>query len=542
MANLPVRGLGKPGIARDPAPYDLPPTAWSGGKNVWFADNKALRTPGFRTVNADISADVPTPAGIACLYPTSGPDLLFVMGDDDAVFQYNSGSLTDVSETGFSPATPSDLQFTDCALGGVLYINRETRVPRYWGPNSSQFEELPAWDADWRCGSLRAYKDFLMALNVTKGAVEYPTMVKWSNAATFGNTPNTWDETVVVNNLAGENVLAEMDGPLIDGCTLQDSFILYGQNQVWAADFTGSSTNVFAWRKLFSEGGIINRNCVVEVDGKHYVFGQNDIYWHDGVTKQSLVQGLNKDYIFKTMNRSEASKFFVRINRATSTIHFCYVSGDSDTDFPSDHVNRAFVLNYTDGSQGFMEMPNTVGMVNVTISSVDTWTTIGSATWEQAGGAWLDQDDGDKRALVSVSRGLTGGLSTPRLHAIDPIERNSRVSLPLDTEATTDAYLERIGIDLDEVQLPIDTFKSVRFIKPQCKMFGGASLMVKSGASSYEDEDVTYGDPLEFAPRVTAYVGSDASGRYLAIHVAPSILTDFELTGFDIDVIANGLK
>ena len=37
-----------------------------------------------------------------------------------------------------------------------------------------------------------------------------------------------------------------------------------------------------------SHAGLINENCVVEVEGKHYCFGRDDIIVHDGTTKQSI--------------------------------------------------------------------------------------------------------------------------------------------------------------------------------------------------------------------------------------------------------------
>ena len=30
---------------------------------------------------------------------------------------------------------------------------------------------------------------------------------------------------------------------------------------------------IFNTRKLFNDAGVINQNCVVEADGRHYVFG-----------------------------------------------------------------------------------------------------------------------------------------------------------------------------------------------------------------------------------------------------------------------------
>src|SRR3546814_15319645 len=75
-----------------------------------------------------------------------------------------------------------------------------------------------------------AYKDFLIALNVTKGATNYPTMVKWSDLTGFGAVPASWDHTSPSNS-AGENIINEMKVEIIDGLSLRDSFIIYAKNE-----------------------------------------------------------------------------------------------------------------------------------------------------------------------------------------------------------------------------------------------------------------------------------------------------------------------
>ena len=45
---------------------------------------------------------------------------------------------------------------------------------------------------------------------------------------------------------------------------------------------------MFTFRKLFSDDGVINQNCIVVAEGKHFVFGNSDIYVTDGNTKRSI--------------------------------------------------------------------------------------------------------------------------------------------------------------------------------------------------------------------------------------------------------------
>src|SRR3546814_18151609 len=74
---------------------------------------------------------------------------------------------------------------------------------------------------------------------------------------------------------------------IIDGLSLRDSFIIYAKNEVWTMDYIGGNY-LFRWRKIYDKVGILNQNCVVQVDGLHYVFDKDDIYLHDGASKKSI--------------------------------------------------------------------------------------------------------------------------------------------------------------------------------------------------------------------------------------------------------------
>src|SRR3546814_4620412 len=66
-----------------------------------------------------------------------------------------------------------------------------------------------------------------------------------------------------------------------DLLSLRDSFIIYAKNEVWTTDYIGGNY-LFRWRKIYDKVGILNQNCVVQVDGLHYVFDKDEIYLHDG--------------------------------------------------------------------------------------------------------------------------------------------------------------------------------------------------------------------------------------------------------------------
>ena len=88
--------------------------------------------------------------------------------------------------------------------------------------------------------------------------------------------------------------------------------------------------------------GLINTNCVVEAEKMHYCFGRDDIYRHDGNSKQSIADEKVKNFVFGSLNNNQSDVCFVLHNEALNEIYFCYQSGDQFTGFPNaNRCNRA---------------------------------------------------------------------------------------------------------------------------------------------------------------------------------------------------------
>ena len=109
---------------------------------------------------------------------------------------------------------------------------------------------------------------------------------------------------------AGFNDLVQMETPIVDGATLGSNFLIYSSDQVWQMEFVGGSF-IFNFRKLFDDAGVMGQNCIVEVEGKHYVFDFDDIYITDG-TQESLFAMVGSETTFSTVSTTtnEANVLF----------------------------------------------------------------------------------------------------------------------------------------------------------------------------------------------------------------------------------------
>lgn len=544
MPPIPVRNIGRLGIIADASPYDLPIDAWSDGNNVRFAEGTVRKAPVFRKVDASI---IPTdPRFLQPFYGTDGNDNLFYTDANGNIYRWLGGTETNVTIGGFVGAT-SNNPFTGCVLAGVVYINRSTHVPYKYVPGlDATFGTLTGWNSTWRCRVLRKFGDYIIALNMTEGSSEYPSRFRWSNTnQVYQGVPDSWDENDTTKN-AGFNVLAEADSQILDGLPLRNAFIIYTENQCWLVEKTGGR-EIFKNRKLYGDDmtGIINANCVVEVNGEHYVFGREDIYVHDGIQKRSIAIGRVKSRIFTTANFSQAHKFFVTHDPRRNEVIFCYVSGESGIKWPEvSRCNRSWAYNYVYDTWAPRDLPNVSSAAFAKVNQVATWATV-TGTWETAGGTWAGQSDGKDRHLTFVSsQDTVSGLSTSKLLAIDGATRDSLLNVELDTECTVDSWVKRVGIDLDELQAPIGMYKTVNRLFPQVEVFDSSTISFELGGSLFSQDAVVYDAEQRFNPVIDDCVdgGDNAGGRYLSMIVSLYGPHDFILSGYDVDIRNKGRR
>lgn len=535
MPNLPVRNLGGAGIVSDIHPYDLPPNVFSAGVNVRFENGTVSRAPVFRDVfdltEYDSTFD---PAYLFSIPPTaSGAESLITISRDfSKVYSVIGNDVTDVTPPSIVTGDTQD-PYTHAFLGNVAYINRRSNVPFQKSSGDSTFVPLTAWDESWRCAALRPYKDFLIALNVRKGAVEYPSMVKWSDFAQFGNPPASWDETSTTNS-AGENILNQMQGGIVDGAVLRDTFMIYGENEVWAMSYVGGNF-IFDFRKRFDDVGVIAANCVVEIDGQHYVFDRNDIIVHDGASKRSIIHGRNKDFVFGSLLRDIQHLCFVVHNPKLNEIMFCYPSQDRLVGFanPKFGCNRAAAYNYRRDTWQFYDLPNVTASYNCIVSSSLTYEDVAPTPYKQMGGTYSDGLDSERHQLFVSSRSTPQGITASRIVGFDLIY-GGKLGKPINPELLKDAFAERIGIDLDEEGAAIAAYKSMLKVYPQIAIRNGTSgTSFQFGANDVSGLAPYWDTPQQFNPLSDYQLSVRRAGRYLAYRLKHTGLTDFSFSGFD---------
>jgi hypothetical protein len=569
MPTVPIRGLAEKGILRDPSPYQLDLNAWSGGANVRFHANKAERAPIWRTVYSGIPEE---PVYCVGLEPSTGYDTVMTVGADGRSWQYGSGTITEVTPSGFSPAS-DPRHFTSTFLGDVLYLNRPNQAPQYFGPLSTTFANIPNQECAWTCRSLRAFGDYLIALNVTKPATftdphtgillnggPMPNLFKWSDLTLAGQTPGSWDPDDPTTS-AGENPLEELNTPIVDGLPLRNIFVIYSETQIWAAEQI-DSVEIFEFNKLFDEGGMIAPNCAVEVDGVHYVFGPKDIYKHDGVSKVSIIDKRNKNYVFRNLNKAKSEVCFVAYMPQYDSIVFGFNTGVVDAQFNGnlcDRCNFGAVYDLSADTWSFIDLPNVSALTQSNLDTVLTYATCPSTlTYANVGGSYYDQDNTFVKNVVACSGTVSGLFTANRLLGYDFFDKGN-MAFPYEPECNAPAFLERTGLALDQIGSDLTTYKKVRRIFPLISVYANQSaiildagvptvvstntpVLIEVGGAETPAGTPTYNTAVSFDPAIQYKIDGIKGGRYLALRFTVSGPADFEVAGFDLDVTNGGRR
>jgi hypothetical protein len=137
------------------------------------------------------------------------------------------------------------------------------------------------------------------------------------------------------------------------------------------------------------------------------------------------------------------------------------------------------------------------------------------------------------------------GISSDKLYAVD-LSDEGKLAFQLDTEATKAPLLERTGLDLDEAGSAATNYVVVTRLFPQADTVNSSdtTLTFEFGASDIPRNTPTFESAVTFDISTDHKIDSRAAGRYLSyrMKLAASDYKDFELSGFDINVVPTGSR
>ena len=281
MALIPIDQVGQIGIVKDINAWQLPNNVWTDGNNIRAEHGAIQKIPGYKEVMASCPV---APYHITNLF--AGSTSYWIIGGLAKIYVHNGSSWTDITRSSGDYNATARENWPSTILGGVLVMANGFDDPQFWALASNglpaittRMADLSNWPAGKECYAMRAFKSFLIALNVVDSSgspnVAYPRLVKWSHEAATQAVPSSWDETSATVD-AGEYDLADSKGAILDGLPLADKFMIYKEDSIYTMSYVGSPF-IFAFRQLSPTIGALSKNCVAEFGDKLFIFGNGDI-------------------------------------------------------------------------------------------------------------------------------------------------------------------------------------------------------------------------------------------------------------------------
>ena len=514
MALVPVKNVGQYGVNRDLSVHELPINVWTDAQNIRFLDGYAR--PSYGTTN--IYSGTPNPVYHVMPVTVAGVRT-WLLGLANSIYSVvEPGTYTDLTRASGGAYTATINSWTSTMLGGIPILNNGTDAPQQW-LLTGKCTDLSNWPASTTCASIRAFKNLLVAVDVTKSGTRYPYMVKWSHPADPGSVPSSWDITDATKD-AGEFDLSDGYDYIVDCLGLRDSLIVYKQQSVWRLDYIGG---VFVLRsqKVLGTSGAMNKNCIVEIDGQHAVLTNMDVVIHDGQQATSILDKQSRRYLFDNIDETYRGRCFVFKNPFFNEIYFCYPSMGHTA------CNKAMVWNWVERTVTFRDLDTAIGITHAAHGPVDVTTL---TAWSNDSDAWSsDTTAWNQPAVVpDVSRVLLA-INNSKLLLLDSGYTQNSVGY--------DSYIERAGLSFDAP----NKMKMVTRIYPRISGAAGTVIWVYVASMDTPYDTPNYQTGIAFYTIGTT-VSCDffITGRYFAIkfYGGSTIGTglNWRLDSFDVEV------
>lgn len=519
MARVPLYMAGRVGIIKDIDSHELPPLAWSDGRNVRFKDGKLVRPNAPAQIFGDTLGDA---YWLMPVFTTL--NAYWVYSSLTKLYATDGGLHADVTRAvGGDYTVKKNDKWNGGLLGNIPVISNGTDVPQAWMAPAlgNQFEDLANWPAGDRVRVIKPFKSFLVGAGLTRGGVFYPHVVKWSHPATIGNVPPSWDETNPTLQAGEVEILDDKPGQIRDALGLRDTFIIYKDNTTWGMQFIGGNS-IFRFYPILAQSGILTNNCVCAIANgtQHFVATGDDVIVHDGQGTKSVLGRKLRSWWQNNLAEGVSDRSYVALDSFKKEAWLFWPSHGADA------PNMAFVYNYEEDIVQIREFSNEYRhVVSGTIGS-------GTEPWDEDSDSWdSDTTPWDKLTFSAHFFSLVG--ANRMQNRLDAIEAESVYG---------EGYVERRGLAVSgqdrvtgEIKSDPTTRRLVTRIWPRVR---GAPIRVSIGAQEDIDGPIVWLPFQTFTPLQQKYLDFVIGGKLNAVRFewVDAEANDCEIDGYDLDV------
>ena len=159
------------------------------------------------------------------------------------------------------------------------------------------------------------------------------------------------------------------------------------------------------------------------------------------------------------------------------------------------------------------------------------------------GGTYHSQESGySLHNLFVGDSDADSNLTSAKLYGVDSAEDSTLLSFPLDLDATKNPYVERVGIDLNEIS-PLSGYKVISKMVPQVHTDNSnREFNFSFGAADLINTSPVYENVSTFDAAISHKIDARSSGRYLSYKMTVSDQKDFKFLGFDVEITVTGRR
>lgn len=500
------------GIVLDLPPEEVDPAHWTGGANMIFRDGITERVGGYLRY-AD---PLPQASPLYAFNVVIGAESYWLVFYPNHVYVTNGTTHYNITPAGGLLTTTAG-EWSCCLLNGIPCFNNTHNVPLYWNLNTGSLAvALPGWPSTARCKAIRATKYHLFALNITDGALNYQNQVWWSAAAQAGAIPQEWIPSA--NNDAGDSVLSDTPGVIIDGLALRDTFIVYKESSTYVMQYV-AGTYIFTTRLLFLTTGIQALNCVVEANGLHWLLTGNDVVRHDGQNYLSVVNLKVQKKLIQSIDPNRRRLCCVEARILNKQVWVAIPEQGNQW------LNKAYVIDVTTGDVGVRDLPQVASLAHGIVGNIGV-----NSSWNADNNAWeTDVTFWDQQSFDPTQDSLLM-VDAVRAHLYNVDVIGTADGAPVH------AYIERLGAPVGD----FSKHKVITAVTPRIEGELGDVLTFTLGGQTYFNQSIVWGDPQEFVIGQDVHVTDIVEGRLLSVRIEGTTNSPWRLYRYAIKTVDQG--
>ena len=516
---LSLNDLGSFGVNTDIEQSELDKQIFTSGQNFLLSDGKIQTFNGSTKTSAAGPFTFP---GMISYHNNVGFSYYLVLTATN-ILKYDGATWSDITRTGGVPLLAGDeFLWTICELGTQDIMNNSHGYPIYYNvrliPDACL--DLP-WDATntWRtkakqCKVMRSHKNFLFALGMTEGAIEYPNSYRWSNPAVNNGVPNSWDEAVI-GTQAGKAEILGGGGNIIDGHSLRDAFCIYSSSHVDVLDYIGG-TYVWRSRQLSTIAGILTSNCLADIFTAHIFLTDGDILYNDGNSIKSILNKRMRTMLNGAIDTTYYDRSFAVTDRKNKEVWICIP--ENGASLPT----LAFVYNWINDTVSLRDLDGLWSSLTFGPISISTST-------------WASSDEPWNTDAVRWSFDASSPFSDSVI-AINYTDNSLYTLAANDGSLAYNTTLERLSFSIESEEAVV----SIKSAYPKFRSMGDVSIQI--GAQDYHGAPTRWQPPIIFNPANMRKVDIRSTGKLHCWRIQSVDAIPFIFTGIDFEYEINGMR